>query len=85
MPHRSMRIRFNFVILIFVVSMDYENIFTTKISRFTVAHKCWCMATCIFENDLFLEYRLNRCRLAVSEAWMLGQSLTFTTKLHSIV
>ena len=31
-----MRIRFNFVILIFVASIDHENILTTKISRFTV-------------------------------------------------
>ena len=31
-----MRIRFNSVILIFVASIDHENIFTTKISRFTV-------------------------------------------------
>ena len=45
MPHRSMRIRFNFVFLIFVASIDYENISTTKISRFTVY--CIC---CKFER-----------------------------------
>ena len=35
--------------------------------------------------NLFLPYRLLQGSLDVSEARMLGQSLKFTSKLHSIV
>ena len=39
-----MRIHFNFVILIFVASINHENIYTTKISRFTVGFCCISMS-----------------------------------------
>ena len=36
------------------------------------------------KNCLFLQYSLEQCNLDVSKARVLGQSLKFTSKLHSI-
>ena len=46
----------NFVRLIFIAAIDYENIFTTKISRFTVGHKL--TLTTRLNN-----YEMSMCRL----------------------
>ena len=35
-PYHIEACTFNFVVLIFVASIDYENIYTMKVSRFTV-------------------------------------------------
>ena len=44
------------------------------------------VATTMFEclRILFLQYSLQQCNLDVSKAQVLGQSLKFTSKLHSI-
>ena len=56
-----------------------------------VSYTCWgALYITVFENDmtiivgLFLPYRFRQCDFDVSKAQVLGQSLKFTTKLHSI-
>ena len=49
----------NFIRFIFVAAIDYENIFTTKISRFMVLDNLYARYMCVYAGYMYIAIRVS--------------------------